>query len=328
MDITIIVVSHNTRDMTIECIRSVISETMIVKYELIVFDSGSTDGSVDAIQKMFPQIALITSAKDVGFANANNIAAKTARGRRLLLLNPDTVILDRAIDRLYAFAEANTESRIWGGRTVFADGSLNPGSCWRHSTPWSVLCFASGLTSLKSSSVFNPESYGRWKRDTVRAVEIVSGCFFLIDRDLWQDLNGFDPVFFMYGEEADLCMRAHKLGARPMITPTATIIHYGGGSYPDESERQIHVLTGRVTLMHRHWGTLSRFVGRYLYYMIPLTRWLGYSVAVVISQNNKYRKNAQVWREVWQNRKEWIRGWTDVVETGLIIHATRGGAQQ
>jgi GT2 family glycosyltransferase len=322
MDITIIVVSHNTREMTMECIRSVINETKIVHFELIVFDSGSTDGSVEAIQKTFPQIALITSAKDVGFANANNIAAKAASGRRLLLLNPDTVILDRAVDRLYAFAEANTECRIWGGRTVFSDGSLNPQSCWKRSTLWSVFCRATGLSSLTSSSLFNPESYGQWKRDTVRAVEIVSGCFFLIDRDLWEELNGFDPVFFMYGEEADLCMRARKLGARPMITPTATIIHYGGGSYPDEAERQIHVLTGRVTLMHRHWGTFSRFVGHYLYYMIPLTRWWGYSVAAVISKKTKYRENARVWGEVWQNRQVWIRGWTNVVETGLITHAT------
>ena len=323
MDMSIIIVTHNTREMTLECIRSVIRETKTTRYELIVFDSGSTDDSVEAIRLAFPHISLITSPKDIGFANANNISAKTARGRRLLLLNPDTVILDGAIDQLHAFAQANPECRIWGGRTVFADGSLNPGSCWRYSTLWSVFCYATGLSTLKSSSLFNPESYGGWKRDTVRAVDIVSGCFFLIDRDMWQELNGFDPVFFMYGEEADLCSRAQKLGARPMITPAATIIHHGGASYPDEAERTVHLLTGRVTLMRLQWSALPRFLGRYLYYMIPLTRWLGYSVAAVLLNRAKYRPRARVWGEVWQNRQVWIRGWTNAADSDPIsVHTS------
>jgi N-acetylglucosaminyl-diphospho-decaprenol L-rhamnosyltransferase len=224
MDITIIIVTHNTRDMTTECIRSVFEQTTSVRYELIVFDSGSTDGSSEAIRSQFPTVKLITSIEDEGFGNANNIASKGAQGRRLLLLNPDTVILDHAIDRLNEFANGAPECGIWGGRTVFADGSLNPTSCWRFATLWSVFCWAVGLNKFKSD-FFNPEAYPRWKRDTVRSVDMVTGCFFLIDRDLWEALGGFDRAFFMFGEEADLCMRARKLGARPKITPAATIIH-------------------------------------------------------------------------------------------------------
>jgi GT2 family glycosyltransferase len=316
MNITVIVVSHNTREMTLECIHSVIDQTKTVSYELIVFDSGSTDGSAEAIRSAFPHITLITSPVDVGFAKANNAASKYAHGRRLLLLNPDTVILNCAIDRLHAFAESTAEYKIWGGRTLFADGSLNPTSCWRQATLWSLFCFATGLNTLRGSSLFNPEGYGSWKRDTVRAVDIVSGCFFLIDRNLWHELNGFDPVFFMYGEEADLCLRARKLGARPTITPTATIIHYGGGSYTDKAEQRIHMLAGRVTLMRRHWTALSCFVGRCLYFMVPLTRWLAYGGAAAILRKSGYGRKAAIWREVLQNRQIWIGGWAAKPATG------------
>src|SRR4051812_3005654 len=180
MDLSIIVVTHNTREMTIECIRSILEQTTRVRYELIVFDSGSTDGSSEAISERFPSVKLMTSPRDLGFGKANNIAAKGAEGTRLLLINPDTVVLDHAIDRLNDFADMTPECRIWGGRTVFADGSLNPASCWKFATLWSVFCWAVGLNLFKGSVVFNSEAYPDWKRDSVRSVDIVSGCFFLI----------------------------------------------------------------------------------------------------------------------------------------------------
>ncbi|WP_439360866.1 glycosyltransferase family 2 protein [Bradyrhizobium sp. DASA03007] len=311
MDLSIIVVTHNTREMTIECIKSILEQTTRVQYELIVLDSASTDGSSEAIRAQFPTVKVITSIQNVGFGKANNIAAKSATGRRLLLINPDTVVLDHAIDRLNEFAVNAPEARIWGGRTVFADGSLNPASCWKDASVWSVFCWAVGLNTIKSSMFFNPESYPRWKRDSVRPVDIVSGCFFLIDRALWQTLDGFDPVFFMYAEEADLCLRARKLGARPRITPTATIVHYGGASYPQKSEFRIQMLAGRVTLMDRHWSFLSRMIGRKLYLLMPLTRWLAYAGAAAIFRKANYRQNASEWYRVWGNRWRWASGWTE-----------------
>lgn len=310
MDLTIVIVTHNTREMTIDCIRSILQQTTNLQYELIAFDCASTDGSSEAIREQFPTVKVITG-QNVGFGSANNIAAKGAKGRRLLLINPDTVVLDHAIDHLNEFADATPEAHIWGGRTVFADGSLNAGSCWKNASVWSVFCWAVGLNTFRSSPLFNSEGYPDWKRDSVRPVDIVSGCFFLIDRALWQALGGFDPVFFMYAEEADLCIRAQKLGARPKITPTATIIHYGGASYPRKCEFRIQMLAGRVTLMDRHWSRPSRMIGRWLYTLMPLTRWLSYSAAAALLQKADYRENAQEWYRVWENRWRWINGWTE-----------------
>jgi N-acetylglucosaminyl-diphospho-decaprenol L-rhamnosyltransferase len=221
------------------------------------------------------------------------------------------VILNQAIDRLHEFAKANTHCRIWGGRTVFADGSLNPSSCWRDATLWSIFCIATGLTRFKATNFFNPEGYGGWKRDSVRAVNIVTGCFLLIDRELWQQLGGFDPQFFMYGEEADLCRRARKLGAQPTITPAATIIHHGRASEPDYAEQRIKVLAGRITLMRRHHSGLMAFSARALYLMLPLLRLFGYGAAAAAFGSAHFCRQAKDWRDVWKNRQRWINGWSD-----------------
>lgn len=310
-DITIIIVSYQTREMTLACIRSVIAQTTAVSYELIVLDNASTDGSAEAIRRAFPDITVIASEENLGFARANNVAAARARGRRLLLLNPDTVVLDHAIERLQAFATANPACGIWGGRTVFADGTLNPASCWRRATLWSVFCMTVGLARFRTSALFNWEGYGGWARDAVRRVDIVTGCFFLIDRALWNRCGGFDPAFFMYGEEADLCLRARRFGARPMITPAATIIHFGHASEPDHAEQRIKVFAGRISLMQRHQPAVSVRLGRLLYQAMVLLRIALFGVACFLTGRPEMRRGAQSWRQVWQARARWIDGWNE-----------------
>ncbi len=216
--------------MTLECIRSVFAETTNISFQLIVIDNASHDGSADAIEKEFgTRLMLIRSAENIGFAAANNLASRQAVGEYLLLLNPDTIVLRNAIERLHAFAKENPRGGIYGGRTLFADGSLNIASCWRTMSPWSLFCSAFGLTAaFPRSNLFDPEAFGNWKRDTVREVDIVVGCFLLLKLKLWRDLGGFDLKYWMYGEEADLCLRAKALGYQPMITPEAEIVHYLG----------------------------------------------------------------------------------------------------
>jgi GT2 family glycosyltransferase len=311
-DISIIIVSYNTCAMTLDCIRSIIAQTTKVRYEVIVFDNASEDGSARAVRDFFPRVTVVASLENLGFAQANNVAAMRATGRRLLLLNPDTVILDHAIDHLNDFANANPRCRIWGGRTIFADGSLNPGSCWGDATLWSIFCFATGLTNLRQSALCNPEGYGGWKRDSTRTVDIVTGCFLLIDRPLWDQLAGFDPKFFMYGEEADLCWRARKLGAQPSISPAATIIHHGRSSEPDDAEQRIKVLAGRITLLRRHHSRIVIFVGGALYLMLPPLRLLVYGLlSVFFPGRTHFDQKVRNWRRVWQGRERWLHGWND-----------------
>ena len=203
-DLAIIIISYNTRDMTLAAIASAKTETR-TPHEIIVVDNASEDGSADFIAQAHPDVRLIRSNVNHGFGPAHDIALAHSRAPWVLLLNPDTIVLDRAIDQLMDFAQAQPAARIWGGRTLYADRTLNPTSCFARMTLWSVLCRVTGLNGVfRRSALFNSEYYGDWPRDSVREVDIVTGCFFLIRRDFWDRLGGFDPAFIMYGEEVDM----------------------------------------------------------------------------------------------------------------------------
>jgi GT2 family glycosyltransferase len=175
---------------------------------------------------------------------------------------------------------------------------------------WNTFCRATGLTGLFSSSeTFNAETFGSWQRDVVRPVDIVSGCFFLIKRKFWNKLGGFDPAFFMYGEEADLCLRAKAYGARPMITPNAVIVHYGGASETTRSSKLIKLLSAKATLIKRHFPDRQKRAGLMLLMIWPLSRWLALHVAAAVTRNRDLITKAQTWHTVWQQREQWRDGW-------------------
>lgn len=303
-DLSVLVVNWNTRAMTIDCLESLYAQTREVTFETILVDNGSQDGSADAIAATFPQVRLMAEPINHGFGHANNLAAARARGRYLLLLNSDTVVLDQAVDRLMAFAAKRPEARIWGGRTIFADGSLNIGSAWGAFGTWSAFCFAAGLTLLfPRSNLFNPEGLGGWDRSTEREVDIVSGCFFLIERSFWEELGGFAPDFFMYGEEAELCGRARRLGALPRTTPTATIIHHGQASASNRYDARMRICEAKVELARRTMGTIkSRFTCGLMIIGVGVRALLYRLAAGIIG---RLREPAEMWGEVWARRRIW-----------------------
>lgn len=303
---SIIVVSFNTREMTLACLRSIVEQTKTHSWEVLLLDNDSTDGSFEAIQAEFgtdPRFVLKQSKANLGFAGGNNSIAAEARGRFLLLLNPDTVVLEQALDHLVDFAIAHPENKIWGGRTVFEDGSLNLGSCWGPYTLWSVFTASYGLRAMFPRwGIFYPRLLPHWKRDTVREVASVTGCLFLIERETWKQLDGFDPEFFMYGEETDLCMRATKeVGARPIITPDATIIHHGGASENVFEDKKVRLLDSEVRLYRRHWSPMKFGIA------IRMTL-LGIWLRSTISSTRLFltgSRGENMWRNIWRRRAEW-----------------------
>jgi hypothetical protein len=306
--VSIIVVSYNTQEMTLACIRSVIAETQ-APYELLVVDNASSDGSAEAIADEFPEITLLAESENHGFAGANNIAAKNARGQYILLLNPDTVVLNSAIDKLVAFAKAKPEAKIWGGRTVFDDGSLNPTCCFQRISLWKLFCRASGIALLFRNHRMVSETYGRWKMDEARPVDIVAGCFLLVPRQLWEALGGFDLAYFMYGEEADLCLRAKaQFGAKPHFTPHAQIVHYGGASEPVRADRRVRLFKSKMRLIEDHLPKWQRPLGRFLLLAVPPGRYLSYSCAALVTGHDGLSRAAHSWAKTWAQRQEWRNG--------------------
>lgn len=304
MELSILVISYNTRELTLACLRSVVEQTRGIEYEITLVDNLSHDGSADAVAAEFPQMRVICPGKNLGFAGGNNLAAREARGEWLLLLNPDTIILDGAVQKALAFARARPEAAIVGGRTFYADGSLNYTSCHGRPTPWSLLCMGLGLSSVfRRSRLFNPESLGRWRRDSVERVDAITGCFLLVRRALWGQLGGLDESFFMYGEETDFCLRAKRAGHECWICPEATLIHFGGASEAVRADKMVRLFRAKIHLFEKHWN--RSYVG----FGVAMLKCWALSRAAILGVVSTFwpakRPARAAWRDVWRRRGEW-----------------------
>lgn len=302
-DVSIIVVNQDARERTLACLESIRAATAKIFYELIVVDNKSSDGSPTVIRERVPEATVMTLQEQIGFAEACNQGARQAKGRFILLLDPGAVVQDGAIDRLVAFARCTADARIWGGRTLDADRSPNTLSCAARPKPWHLFCQIVGLSRLfKSSPVFNGEAYGGWRRDSVRVVDIVASRFMLVETGLWRQLNGFDPALFMDDEDADLCLRAAKLGATPLITPDSEIVVDAPSLQSPTGERLIHRMAARSTMIRKHWPAATRWIGHALLQAQPLTHWLAARTG-----NGKVAANA--WTTVIRARNAWAGGY-------------------
>lgn len=308
-ELTIIMVSYNTKALTLRALETLYENAGDVRMRVILWDNASGDGSADAIAQAFPQVDLVRSPDNLGFAVANNRAAEMVQSEWMLLLNPDTETHPNAIAALLNFAKANPGAGITGGRTVFPDGSLNPASCWNKITLWSLFSTAFGLAAaFPGSALFNAEGIGGWKRDSVRHVDIVVGCFLMIPTALWRQLGGFREKYFMYGEEADLCLRAAKSGYRPMITPDAQIMHLVGASTPQYSRKLIQLLQARATLIHDHWTPPGRWLALALLGMWSFNHMIQSTAMRVLGRSGA---QSEAWIDLWRDRANWLKGYRE-----------------
>lgn len=303
--VSIIFISYNTAELTLAAIRSVVA-TVTSPHEIIVVDNGSSDGSPDRITAEFPSVQLIPLGQNIGFGRANNLAAQSASKEYLLLLNTDIIAPPSAIDTLLRIAQKHLAAGIWGGQTHDLSGRPNPTSAMRRMTLWSIFCRAIGLSALAPRSrLFNPERVQPAQTKTLHAVDVVEGCFFLVRSDLWLRLGGFDPAFFLYGEEVDFCLRAAKQGNRPLLSTTATITHIGGASSQGSTDRTIQLLNARLGIAARHLPNWQRPIGIALLRSgVYLRRWV-YALAAGANPSARASK----WREIVGRRNEWWGGY-------------------
>jgi GT2 family glycosyltransferase len=325
-DLAIVIVSFNTETHLERCLRAVFAQGGALSQQVIVVDNASTDGSVAMLREQFPEVFLIESSVNLGFAKAVNLAATHANAEFLVLLNPDTLILDDALAKLVAFARKNPVHGLYGGRSVTADGTLEPSSCWALPTLWSLAMFATGMSTVgRGNRWLDPESMGDWKRDTVREVGMVTGSLLLVPQNLWRRLGGFDERFFMYGEDADLAIRARAEACRPTICPQAVFIHEGGRASATRFDKLLLAYTGSATLLRIHWSGARRALGLALLQA-------GVGLRAMVSRTPPFTRDprASAWPELWRTRRRWIQGYPasshpneDVVSTGSGRSAAR-----
>jgi GT2 family glycosyltransferase len=306
-DVSILIVTYKCRDEARECLASIYGQEQGVRLETLVLDNASADGTVQMVRSEFPEARLVALDENVGFAAGVNQLAELASGEFLLLLNPDTVVHPTAIEKLVEFARERPQHGLYGGRTLNPDGTPHPASCWGKPTLWSLFCFATLLTTaFKGSRLFDPESLGRWQRDTVREVDIITGCLLLVPKPVWTELGGFDLRFFMYGEDADLALRAAALGHRPAITPNAVITHEIGVSSETRPDKLVLVYRAKAALVRKHWPPPKRQVGLALL-------WTGVGMRALVARATRARGTAATWPAVWNARRGWLKGYDERV---------------
>jgi GT2 family glycosyltransferase len=230
VDISVIVVSWNTKEFLRECLRSLWETTHQVTLEVLVVDNGSCDGSPRMVKDEFPLVEVIHAGSNLGFARATNIGIGNSRGRYICLVNSDVVVRDGCIDKMYSYIEEHHSVGILAPRILNADLTLQP-SCRGALSPWNTLCRSLALdTIFPRSRLFGGLLMNYWPHDTIRSVDAILGCFWMVRREAWNAVGVFDECFFMYAEDVDWCRRCRSAGWEVVYFPDAEVVHYGGAS--------------------------------------------------------------------------------------------------
>ncbi|MDX1531109.1 MAG: glycosyltransferase [Rhodothermales bacterium] len=274
VDVSVVIVNYNVREFLEQALDSVERASAGLAVETFVVDNNSVDGSVEMVRERFPEVAVIANVENVGFARANNQAIRQARGRYVLVLNPDTLLQEDTLRTLVAFMDRHPEAGAAGCRILNPDGTFAPESRRAFPTPSVALYRMLGLSRLFPRS----RTFGRYNltylpADAVCEVDALSGSCMMVrsaalgwSREEWATHGGdglpaepghgaglFDEDFFMYGEDLDWCYRIQRAGWRIYYTPATQIIHYKG-----ESTRK-----GELRYVRLFYGAMLRFAEKH-----------------------------------------------------------------
>ena len=291
MDVSIIVVAWNVRDFVYNCLKSVYKETIEIKFEVIYVDNGSEDGSVEMVKSKFPEVRIIENSENLGFIKANNQGIKIARGRYILLLNSDTIVLDNAIAKTVKFADDHPESAIVGCKVLNPDGSLQRNAFQFYSTI-NMIFHVTYLSKLfPRNKLFAKERYGEWDFNDVREVDVIVGCYSLVRMEAIKQVDLMDELFFVYGDDIDWCYLFVKTGWKVIFTPEPKIIHFGGQTTKKKAVKFQYQLYGsKIIHVKKHYSYKTFLICRLLtslFFFIRAPYWLIFGIV-----KNKERENA------------------------------------
>ena len=251
LDLSIIIISFNTREILTDCIKSIIKYTKDVDYEIIVVENDSKDGSLERIKELtqkYPQVKLVDAKANIGFGRANNLGAKSAKGEYLLLLNSDTLVFDNAIKESLDSFKKYPRAGVFSCRLLNADKSIQA-SGGHFPTLGNVFAWQFFIDDLpivgRLIPSFHPQlaSYNR-----NRQMDWITGAFMVIPKKVFDKVHGFDENIFMYTEEMELCYRLRQLGYETIFQISPSIIHLGGAS-----GGSVFALTSEVKNMLYFW---------------------------------------------------------------------------
>jgi GT2 family glycosyltransferase len=270
MLLSVVIVSWNTKELLEDCIASIYSNPPGGDFEVWVVDNASTDGSASMVRERFPQVKLIESAENLGFARGNNLAIRQSTGKFILLLNPDTKVLPGALEILIRFMEQHPQAGGAGPFLLNPDNSLQV-SCYPLPTLsrefWRLLY-------LDSLWPYGSYQMDRWDREVNRPVGVLKGACIILSRAALDEVGLLDEEYFIYTEEVDLCFRLHQRGWPLYWVPGSQVIHYGGQSVHQAAttEMFLYLYQTKIYYFRKHYGALSGLIFKLILAVVILPR--------------------------------------------------------
>lgn len=300
-DVTVVIVSYNTREVTLAAVQSIFDACGDVSFEVIVVDNDSRDGSAEALRAAFPSITVIASPVNGGYAYGLNRGFEISRGRLVLVLNPDTKMSPGALGRAVAHMDAHPEVGVLGARALYEDGRQQ-NTLFRLMRPIHLVYNIFVPAALmRRSAWFGDQRYASLSRAEIQDVDVVAGCFMLAPRRVIEQVGGLDERFFMYGEEAEWCFRIRQAGYRVRYHPEVEVTHYGAVSTGQMNPwKAVQIANGHLLLLRFTQGPGAARLGAALMLASDLLRALYFVPARLL-------KGPQV-AESWAARLKFLLG--------------------
>ena len=274
MDVSIIFVNYKTKDLTIKAIKSVQEKTEDIEYEIFVVDNNSQDGSIEAIEKEFPNINIIKNTINAGFGAASNLGIKQAKGKYILCLNTDTLLINNAIKIMFDFMEKeeNKNVGVCGGYLV--DENMKPAHSAGHFPCIKEIIFKFGLRDM-FPKIYKNFSIALMADDTefLGNIDLIIGADIFFRKSILDEVGIFDENYFMYFEETDLCKRIKDAGYQVKFVEEARIQHLEQKSSPNELLRKQRCKDSEFYYYRKH-SSNKVWIAKILYAILFTLDWI------------------------------------------------------
>lgn len=273
--ISVIIVSYNTSEITVQAVGSVLEHTGDAGVEVIVVDNNSSDDSVAAIRAAHPQVEVVATGINGGYAWGNNTGMMRARGRYILVMNPDALMHADTLDNAVAYMDANPDIGCLGPRVCYESG-LQQSTLFRNiglrSIFWGIFV---PNRFIRNSTWFGDQRYAALSRDIAQDIDVVAGCFMMVPRGVIENAGWMDDRFFMYSEESEWCARIRRAGYVVRYNPDVSITHYGAVSTGETSPwKSVEIAKGHILFLRFSRGDFVAWLGAMMMLFADILRGL------------------------------------------------------
>jgi len=277
MNLSIIIVSWNVCDKLRDNLKSIYANTQNINFEVFVVDNNSKDKTVEMVKKEFPQVKLIANTENLGFAKANNQAIKQAKGKYILLLNPDMRVLEGTLENMVDWMDKNTHTSIAGCKLINEQDKILP-HVRAFPTIWDQLAIVLKLPHI-FPQILNQYLMKNFDYSKEAEVDSIRGSFFMIRREIIDKIGLLDERYFIWFEEVDYCKQAKKAGFKIMYTPITKCIDYIGQSFKQVKRGKTQIYFRNSMLKYfRKWHPAWQ------YWILKLTWPIGIFITKIVTQ--------------------------------------------